>query len=45
MGAGERVFELLDTGSDVIEPPNAPALADIRTGIRFEHVSFRYDQD
>jgi len=45
LGAGERVMELLDTGSDVVEPPNAHELAAIRTGIRFEQVSFRYDQD
>jgi len=45
LGAAERVMELLDTGSDVVERPGARPLAGIRDGIRFEGVSFRYDQE
>jgi subfamily B ATP-binding cassette protein MsbA len=45
LGAAERVVELLDTRSDVTERPGARTLERIRDGIRFEHVSFRYDHD
>ncbi len=45
MGAAERVMELLDTGSDVVDRPGARRLDGIRHGIRFEDVSFRYDHD
>jgi subfamily B ATP-binding cassette protein MsbA len=45
MGAAERVMELLDTGTDVIERPGARHLAAIRQGVRFENVSFRYDHE
>ena len=45
MGAGERVLELLDTNTDVIERPGARRLEGFRHQIRFEHVDFRYDHD
>jgi ATP-binding cassette, subfamily B, bacterial MsbA len=45
MGAAERVMELLDTSSDVVERPDARPLDGIRRGIRFEGVSFRYDHE
>jgi subfamily B ATP-binding cassette protein MsbA len=45
MGAAERVMELLDTPSEVVDRPGARTLAGIRDGIRFEGVSFRYDQE
>jgi subfamily B ATP-binding cassette protein MsbA len=45
MGAGERVMELLDTGTDVVDRPAARRLDGFRHGIRFEHVSFRYDHE
>jgi len=45
LGAAERVMELLDTGSDVVERPSARPLGGIRDGIRFEGVSFRYEQE
>jgi subfamily B ATP-binding cassette protein MsbA len=44
-GAAERVFELLDTGSDVVDRPGARPLTAIREGIRFERVRFRYEED
>lgn len=45
MGAAERLMELLDTATDVVERPGARPLAGIRDGIRFEGVSFRYDHE
>ncbi len=44
MGAAERVMELLDTGTDVVDR-GRHHLERVREGIRFEHVSFRYDDD
>jgi subfamily B ATP-binding cassette protein MsbA len=43
MAASERIFELLDTHSEVPELPNAPPLARLRQGIEFRNVSFAYD--
>ncbi|MGH7788905.1 MAG: lipid A export permease/ATP-binding protein MsbA [Candidatus Binatia bacterium] len=45
MAAADRVFELLDTKSDVVDQPGAAELAPIRAGIEFEHVTFRYQAD
>ncbi len=44
-GAAERVFELLDTGSDVVDRPGARQLTAIREAIRFDGVRFRYEED
>ena len=38
-----RIFEVLDTQSEVVEPPGAADLAPLRNGIGFEGVSFSYD--
>ena len=40
--AGARVFEILDTQSDVCDAPGAVPLPPIRGDVRFEHVSFAY---
>jgi ATP-binding cassette subfamily B protein len=40
--AGARVFEILDTQSDVHDAPGALPLPPIRGDVRFEHVSFGY---
>jgi len=40
--AGERVFEILDTESEVRELPDAVPLPPARGHVRFEHVSFAY---
>ena len=45
MGAAERVMELLDTESDVVDRPHARPLHGMRHLIRFEGVSFRYDHE
>lgn len=39
-----RIFELFDTVPDVVEAPGAVPLGPVRTGIRFEGVSMRYDR-
>jgi len=43
MAASERIFELLDTHSEVKEKPGAPALAPFRSTIEFRDVSFGYE--
>jgi len=43
MAASERIFEILDTHSEVPERPDAPALARLRQAIEFRNVSFSYD--
>jgi subfamily B ATP-binding cassette protein MsbA len=45
MGAAERVMELLDTATDVADRPGARHLDGVRQGVRFEDVSFRYDEE
>jgi len=42
IAAGERVFELLDTVSEIEDEPEAIELPTIRGAIAFEGVSFRY---
>ncbi|HEX8751224.1 MAG TPA: ABC transporter ATP-binding protein, partial [Nitrospira sp.] len=42
-GATERVFEILDTQSDVGDAPNAVTLSNVFGHINVEHVSFAYD--
>ncbi len=45
LGAAERVAELLDTPPEVGDRPDARELRGIEEGVRFEHVSFRYERD
>ncbi len=45
LAAAERVFELLDTRSDVPEHPRPRRLGMVRHGIAFQRVSFRYDHE
>ncbi len=40
--AGERIFEILDTESEVRDAPDAVALPSPRGLVRFDHVSFAY---
>jgi ATP-binding cassette, subfamily B, bacterial MsbA len=42
-GATERVFEILDTQSEVRDAPNAMVLSNVSGHIQVEHVSFAYD--
>ncbi len=43
--AGERIFEILNTKSEVIEKPDAAELRDVKGHVRYEHVSFGYGKD
>jgi len=45
MGGAERVFQLLDTPPDVVEKPNAPQLPLPRNEVKFDHVTFSYDEE
>ncbi len=40
--SAERIFEILDAESEVVEKPDAVALGDIEGRVSFEHVTFRY---
>jgi len=40
--SAERVFEILDARSEVVEKPDAIELPSIQGRVAFEHVSFRY---
>ncbi|MDH4186108.1 MAG: ABC transporter transmembrane domain-containing protein, partial [Nitrospira sp.] len=42
-GATQRVFEILDTRSDVSDSPTATTLSTVSGHIRAEHVGFAYD--
>ena len=43
MAASERIFEMLDTHTEVKEHPGAPAMPPFRSTIEFNDVSFGYD--
>ena len=43
MAASERIFEMLDTHSEVKEQPGAPAMAPFQSTVEFRDVSFGYD--
>ncbi|MBT7990250.1 MAG: ABC transporter ATP-binding protein [Anaerolineae bacterium] len=45
MAGGERLFELLDTRADVQDAENADDLEAIRGQVRFENLSFHYEDD
>jgi ATP-binding cassette, subfamily B, bacterial MsbA len=45
LAAADRVFELLDTRSDVLDRPDARILPMIQHGIEFDDVTFRYQDD
>jgi subfamily B ATP-binding cassette protein MsbA len=44
IAAAERIFEMLDTHTEVKEIPGAPPLAPFRQRIRFSDVGFGYDE-
>ncbi len=43
--AAERVFEIIDTTSEVTEKPDAVPLTDVKGLVRYENVSFGYGKD
>jgi subfamily B ATP-binding cassette protein MsbA len=45
IAAAHRIFEMLDTHSEVKDLPNAPALAPVRSGVEFRDVGFAYDDE
>ncbi len=45
IAASENIFEILDTHSEVKEPPNAPALRPFVDVIEFRDVGFKYDDE
>jgi ABC-type multidrug transport system fused ATPase/permease subunit len=45
LASGERIFEVLDTDSDVEEKEGAIELPPLEGRVRFENVSFGYDSD
>ncbi|HXG19176.1 MAG TPA: lipid A export permease/ATP-binding protein MsbA [Methylomirabilota bacterium] len=45
LAAAERLFEVLDERSDVVDRPHAKHLTGLRYGLRFEDVWFRYQDD
>ena len=45
IAAAQRIFELLDTHSEVRERPNAGALAPLRDTVEFRDVGFAYDDE
>jgi len=45
LGGAERIFQVLDQQPSVIETATPRPLPRLRESIRFENVSFRYDQD
>ena len=46
MASGERIFRLLDTPVEIMEPPEAQALASpVRGEIEFDDIWFRYSPD
>ncbi|HXT69888.1 MAG TPA: ABC transporter ATP-binding protein [Vicinamibacterales bacterium] len=45
IASAQRIFELLDTHSEVKETPNAPSLAPLRSQVEFREVAFSYDDE
>lgn len=45
VSAAERIFEILDTPADIISKENAITLPEIKGEVRFENVSFSYDDN
>src|SRR4029079_19166912 len=43
IAASERIFEMLDTHTEVIEAPNAAPLAPLQASIEFRDVAFGYE--
>jgi len=45
IAAAHRIFEMLDTHSEVKDAPGAPPLAPVRSGVEFRDVGFAYDDE
>ena len=44
IAASERIFEIMDTHTEVAEKPGAPALGPLHTEVEFRDVAFGYDE-
>src|SRR6185436_3764011 len=44
IAASERIFEMIDTHTEVVEKPRAPALEPFRRSIEFRDVTFGYEE-
>ena len=42
---GQRLFEILDMPSEVVEKPNAKEMPRVKGHVRFDNVSFGYEED
>jgi ATP-binding cassette subfamily B multidrug efflux pump len=40
--SAERIFEILDAKSDIVDKPDAQKLPDVQGNVKFENVTFRY---
>jgi ATP-binding cassette, subfamily B, multidrug efflux pump len=40
--SAERIFEILDAKSDIVDKPGAIKLPEVQGGVKFENVTFRY---
>jgi ATP-binding cassette subfamily B protein len=40
--SADRIFEILDTRSDIVDKPDAIRLPEVRGNVKFENVTFRY---
>jgi ATP-binding cassette subfamily B multidrug efflux pump len=45
MASSERIFKLLDTERDIIDPPDVKRLENVRGAIEIENLSFAYNGD
>ncbi|WP_455713931.1 ABC transporter ATP-binding protein [Anaerosporobacter sp.] len=45
IAGAERIFEIMDTPPDIVDDSNVIELPDINGDIRFDHVSFSYDEE
>lgn len=45
VGSSERVFEIIDSTSEVIDPPDGGLLTSNDSLVEFRHVSFRYHEE
>lgn len=45
IAGAERIFEILDTPPDIVDDSNVITLPDVKGDIRFDHVSFSYDEE
>jgi ATP-binding cassette subfamily B protein len=45
VGSGERIFEILDTTSEVLDKPDAQPIGQVRGHVVYDNVSFGYGKD